>query len=197
MKHTRLAYWIATMLLTAAGAAAQTARPPDNQDQPASGGRTVTLRGCLTSWGGTPAGVSREEGDASAVQRYVLTGVEHGAGIVPPTATGTSGAGAPTTATPRAARDSYVLQAKSTLMLSHYLNRQVEVNGTLDVVPPHDASTDDPLARLRPKAAGEPLSTAPPPPGASIIPERTKASPVQLQRVTVTSARMIAAKCEP
>jgi hypothetical protein len=195
MNHARRANWTVMMLAAlVAGVAAQTARPTDDQARPLrNGGRSITLRGCLTSWAGAPA--PGPEGDATGLQRYVLTGVDHGAGAVSPSAVGTSGGGTPSAA-PRVAHDSYVVQAKNTLMLGQYLNRQVEIAGMLEVVPLHDASLDDPLGRLRPKAAGKPLSTAPPPPGAPATPETTEAAPVQLQRVTVTSARIIAAQCE-
>jgi hypothetical protein len=197
MRNSHRANWSVILFMAAMTGAGDAAQSKPSPEQPARHGsdigRTVTLRGCLKSWDGTTTGVGRDE--AGTALRYVLTGVEHGAGVVPPAATGTSRAGVPSSPAPRVAHDTYVVQAEKNTRLSQYVNRQVEVIGTLEIVPPHDASTRDPKSPDKPKEPGQPLSTAPPPPGVTPAPEQTAAVPVQVQRVLATSVTTISEKC--
>ena len=197
MRNRHRANWSVMLLLaalTGTGTAALSRPSPDQPAKPGPDvGRTVTLRGCLKSWDGTTTGVGRDE--PGSTQRYVLTDVEPGAGAVPPTATGTSGAGVPSSPAPRVAHDTYVVQAEKNTRLSQYMNRQVEVTGTLEIVPPHNAGSRDPKSPDKPREPGQPLSTAPPPPGVPPPPEQTAAAPVQVQRVLVTSVTTISERC--
>jgi hypothetical protein len=193
-EHANWSVMVLLAVLTGAIATAQSRPSPDQPTKPGPDvGRTVTLRGCLKSWDGTTTGVGRD--DTATPPRYVLTDAEPGAGVVPPAATGTSGTGVPSSPAPRVAHATYVVQAEKHTTLSPYLNRQVEITGTLEIVPPHDASARDPRSPDKPKEPGQPLSTAPPPPGVAPAPERTAAPPVQVQRVLATSVTTISEKC--
>jgi hypothetical protein len=195
MRHTHVSSWTALAIAASiAGAAAQAGAPRPVPPAP-DAGRTVTLRGCLQSWDGSPTGIGR--GDVSgAPMQFVLTNVEEAPGVTPPTATGTAGTASPPAAKPAAAHDTFVVQpADSRVRLQSHLDQQVQVIGTLEVIPAHDASAGgatpvDPPPAGAVSPSGAPASGVP---GARTQTPAPQRSP--MQRVLVTSVATIAKSC--
>jgi hypothetical protein len=168
----------------------------DQSPKPAADvGRTVTLRGCLQSWDGTPTGIGRS-GTASGVPtQYVLTDVEAApspAAEVPAPA----GATSPPTGAPAVAHNTYVVEAGSpAVTLAAHLDREVEVTGMLAVIPPHDASARDPKRGDETGRPGAPPSAGQPPVGTSGTAGVTQTTPVTIQRLTAKEVKVVAQSC--
>jgi hypothetical protein len=192
MRHSYGSTWTALAIATSiASAAAQTRQPAARPT--ADIGRAVTLRGCLQSWDGSPTGIGRGDVSGGPMQ-FVLTKAEEAAAATAPMPTGTSGT-APSTPAPMA-HDTYVVQPlDGQVELHSFLDQQVEVTGTLEVIPPHDAGA----AGTRPDA-GAPGQTAAPQPAAPNVPgtqpPTTQAPPrTPMQRLLVASMKTVAKRC--
>ena len=195
MRHTRLSGWTLMFTLASlgvAGAQAGVSRPTPPAPEL---GRTVTMTGCLRTWDGSPDGVGRGDAAGPAAQ-FVLTNVEEPAPATPRTAVGTSGTGASAPATTAAvAHDTYVVQPSDPqLALRPFLDQQIEVSGTLQVIPPHDASAGG-VTPATPQPVGSPApqtgAAAPGVPGSA----GTAAARTPMQRVMVTTIKMVAKTC--
>ena len=184
---------VAVATLLAAAPSAQTRPAGEPEDMAERDQRPVVLRGCLKSWDGSSTGVGRTP-SGTAVQ-FVLTNVEHGAGILPPGPSGSPSIGTPPASRPQVAHDTYdVRAAASALDLAQHLDRQVEVTGTLEIVPPHGEQRSAAMPGPPEAPAVEPPSTSPP----AGVPGPTTGNsvpPLQLQRVTATAVKMLATSC--
>ena len=194
MRHTTLSGW--TLMFTVASlgiAGAQAAVPRPSPPAPDLG-RTVTMTGCLRSWDGSPAGIGRGDATGPGAQ-FVLTNVEETVPATPRTPVGTSGTGTGAPATTAAvAHDTYVVQPSDPqLALPRFLDQQIEVSGTLQVIPPHDASGGG-VTPTTPQPAGSPA----PQTGAATpsVPASAGTEPkTPVQRVMVRTIRTVAKTC--
>ena len=194
MRHMCSSAWtVLAMAASITSAAAQAGAPATAQPTPDLG-RSVTLKGCLKSWDGTPTGIGREA--TGRPPMFVLTKVEAAPAATPPTPTGTSGTSSPPTAKDRLAHDTFVLEPiDPALQLRSHVDQQVEVIGTLEVMPPHDASGAG-LWPAQPDPAGTGTTTGSPfpalPPARTETPAPTR---VPMERVRVTSVKPLASNC--
>jgi hypothetical protein len=193
MRPTHVSTWTALAIATSIAAAAGQAAEPRTAQATPDLGRTVTLRGCLQSWDGSPTGIGA--GDASAPgAQYVLTHAEESP--TPPAPTGTGGTGAPSATAPMA-HNTYVVQPKNQeVELRSFLDQQVEVTGTLEVIPPHDASARG----TKPESAAPGQTAAAPPPSAPApsVPgtrPQTTAPRTPMQRLLVAAMKTVAKTC--
>jgi hypothetical protein len=194
MRHTTLSGWTLMFTLASVGVGGAQAGVPRPSSPAPDLGRTVTMTGCLRSWDGSPAGIGRGDATGPGAQ-FVLTNVEETAPATPRSPVGTSGSGAAAPATTAAvAHDTYVVQPSDPqLALGPFLNQQIEVSGTLQVIPPHDASAGG-VAPVTPEPAGSPApqtgAATPSVPGSAGTQPKTP-----VQRVTVSTIRTVAKTC--
>jgi hypothetical protein len=194
MRHTCSSAWtLLVMTASITSTAAQAGAPKSPQATP-DVGRTVTLQGCLKSWDGSPTGIGRET--AGQPPMFVLTDVEEAPVAAPPkTATGTSGSSAPA-AKAGLAHDTFVLEPVDRAMqLRSHVDQRVEVIGSLELIPPHDATAGGITSALPAPAGGGTAAGGAEP---SLPTARTE-TPVParrpMERVKVTAVKTLDARC--